>query len=45
MRAQGIDVREFVAELADLECRLAPLIEEAETIDAMLAPYEVPRRS
>ena len=41
MRAQGIDVREYVAELADLERRLAPLIEEAETIDAMLAPYEV----
>ena len=40
MRAQGIDVRAFVAELADLERRLAPLVEEAETIDAMLAPYE-----
>ena len=40
MRAQAIDVREFVAELADLERRLAPLIEEAETIDAMLVPYE-----
>jgi type I restriction enzyme M protein len=40
MRAQGIDVRAFVAELADLERRLAPLLEEAGTIDAMLAPYE-----
>ena len=40
MRAQGIDVREFVAELADLERRLAPLVEEAEAIDAMLVPYE-----
>jgi len=41
MRAQGIDVREFVAELADLERRLAPLVEETEAVDAMLAPYEV----
>ena len=40
MRAQGMDVREFEAELADIERRLAPLVEEAETIDAMLAPYE-----
>ena len=40
MRAQHIDVREFVAELADLEHRLAPLTEEADAIDAMLAPYE-----
>lgn len=40
MRAQGMDVREFEAELADLNRRLAPLVEEAETIDAMLAPYE-----
>ncbi len=40
MRSQGIDVRGYVAELADLERRLAPLVEEAETIDAMLAPYE-----
>jgi type I restriction enzyme M protein len=40
MRAQGMDVRELVAELAELERRLAPLVEEAETIDAMLAPYE-----
>ncbi|RWA68015.1 class I SAM-dependent DNA methyltransferase [Mesorhizobium sp.] len=40
MRAQGIDVRAFVAELADLERRLAPLLDEAGTIDAMLAPYE-----
>jgi type I restriction enzyme M protein len=40
MRAQGIDVRGYVAELADLERRLAPLVEEAEAIDAMLAPYE-----
>jgi len=40
MRAQGMDVRELEAELADLNRRLAPLVEEAETIDAMLAPYE-----
>jgi type I restriction enzyme M protein len=40
MRAQRMDVREVVAELTDLERRLAPLIEEAEIIDAMLAPYE-----
>ncbi len=40
MRAQGTDVREFVAELADLERRLAPLIDEADAIDAMLVPYE-----
>lgn len=40
MRTQGMDVREHVAELADLERRLAPLVEEAEAIDAMLAPYE-----
>jgi len=40
MRAQGIDVRAFVTELADLKRRLAPLIEEAEAIDAMLVPYE-----
>jgi type I restriction enzyme M protein len=40
MRAQGIDVREFEAELSVIESRLAPLVEEAETIDAMLAPYE-----
>ena len=40
MRAQGIDVREIEAELADIERRLAPLVEEAETIDDMLAPYE-----
>jgi len=40
MRAQGTDVREFEAELAVIERRLAPLVEEAETIDAMLAPYE-----
>ena len=40
MRAQGMDVREFEAELAAIERRLAPLVEEAETIDAMLAPYE-----
>lgn len=40
MRAQGVDVGEFEAELADLNRRLAPLIEEAETIDAMLVPYE-----
>jgi type I restriction enzyme M protein len=40
MRAQGIDVREYEAELAAIERRLAPLVEETETIDAMLAPYE-----
>ena len=40
MRAQGMDVQEFEAELAAIERRLAPLVEEAETIDAMLAPYE-----
>lgn len=40
MRAQGISVREFEAELADINRRLAPLVDEAEAIDAMLAPYE-----
>ena len=40
MRAQGMDVRAFEAELADLERRLAPLVDEAEAVDAMLAPYE-----
>jgi type I restriction enzyme M protein len=40
MRAQGMNVREVEAELADLNRRLAPLIEETETIDAMLVPYE-----
>ncbi|WP_336977383.1 N-6 DNA methylase [Altererythrobacter fulvus] len=40
MRAQGMNVREAEAELADLNRRLAPLVDEAETIDAMLAPYE-----
>ena len=40
MRAQGMDVRGFEAELSAIERRLAPLVEEAETIDAMLAPYE-----
>ena len=40
MRAQGMDVREFVAELAGLERRLAPLVEEEDSIEAMLAPYE-----
>lgn len=40
MRAQGMNVQEVEAELADLNRRLAPLVEEAETIDAMLAPYE-----
>lgn len=40
MRAQGMNVREFETELANLNRRLAPLVEEAETIDAMLAPYE-----
>ena len=40
MRAQGMDARAAETELADLERRLAPLVEEAEAIDAMLAPYE-----
>ena len=40
MRAQGINVREFDAELADLNRRLAPLVEQAEAIDELLAPYE-----
>lgn len=40
MRAQGMNVQEVEAELADLNRRLAPLVVEAETIDAMLAPYE-----
>ncbi|MFN4204759.1 MAG: N-6 DNA methylase [Agrobacterium albertimagni] len=40
MRAQGMEVREVEAELADLNRRLAPLVEEAETIDTMLTPYE-----
>ena len=40
MRAQGMDVREFEAELAEIEHRLAPLADEAATIDAVLAPYE-----
>lgn len=40
MRAQGMDVQEVEAELEAIERRLAPLVEEAETIDAMLAPYE-----
>ena len=40
MRAQSMDVREFETELAAIERRLAPLVEEAETVEAMLAPYE-----
>jgi len=40
MRAQGFDVRGYVAELAAIERRLAPLVEETETIDALLVPYE-----
>ena len=40
MRAQGMGVREFEAELAAIESRLAPVVEEAESIDAMLSPYE-----
>ena len=40
MRAQGMDVQEFEAELAAIERRLAPLVEEAENIGTMLAPYE-----
>ncbi|MDP9412729.1 MAG: N-6 DNA methylase [Pseudomonadota bacterium] len=40
MRAQGMDVREFEADLAAIKRRLAPLIDEAETIDAMLVPYD-----
>lgn len=43
MHAQGTDVREFEAELAAIERRLAPLVEEAETIGTMLAPYEAIR--
>ncbi len=40
MRGQGFDVREYEAELVAIECRLAPLVEETETIDALLVPYE-----
>ena len=40
MQAQGMDVQEAEAELADINRRLAPLVEEAESIDSMLAPYE-----
>jgi type I restriction enzyme M protein len=40
MRAQEIDVREFEAELAAIQQRLAPLVEEAESIETMLVPYE-----
>lgn len=40
MRAQGVDVRGYLAELADIERRLALLDEEAESINAMLAPYD-----
>lgn len=40
MRAQGMHVHEFEAELAAIERRIAPLAEEEEAIDAMLAPYE-----
>jgi type I restriction enzyme M protein len=40
MRAQGMNVREVEVELAALNRRLAPLVDEAESIDAMLAPYE-----
>ena len=40
MRAQDIDVRRFEAELVSIKQRLAPLIEEADTIIAMRAPYE-----
>ena len=40
MRAQGMQVREFEAELFDIQSRLAPLVEEIEAIDLMLAPYE-----
>ncbi len=39
MRAQGIDVRELEAELAAIGQHLAPLVDEAETIDAILAPF------
>jgi type I restriction enzyme M protein len=41
MRAQGMSVGQVEAELADLNRRLAPLVEEAEAIDAMLVPYEL----
>jgi type I restriction enzyme M protein len=40
LRAEGADVREFEAELKDLERRLAPLVEEVDAIAEMLAPYE-----
>lgn len=41
MRVQGINAREFEVELAAIERSLAPVVEEAETIDAVLVPYEV----
>ena len=40
MRAQGMEVREFEVEFVAIEQRLAPLVEEAEAIADMLAPYE-----
>jgi type I restriction enzyme M protein len=40
MRAQGADVREFAAELAEIDLRLAPLVEETHAIAEMLTPYE-----
>ncbi|CDZ54491.1 HsdM family class I SAM-dependent methyltransferase [Neorhizobium galegae] len=40
MRAQGMDVRKYTAELSHLQRLLAPLVEETEIIDAMLAPYD-----
>ena len=40
MRAQGMDVRAFEGELDVIERRLAPLVEEATTIDDILAPHD-----
>ena len=40
MRARGMDVQEPEAELATIERRLVPLVEETEAIDAILVPYE-----
>lgn len=40
MRKQGLNARAYELELADLERRLAPLLDEARAVDAMLAPHE-----
>ena len=40
MRERGMDVAEVQAELATINGRLAPLVEEVEAIDSMLSPYE-----